>query len=143
MKIIDVRIEWCEHNYSCVTDDEALNGVILVTDKTLEGIKSAFKKSLMFHIEGCIASGDNLPEWLLSGNYEVNYILEISALLHSLDGIITRASIARATKINPRQLGYYAVGLRIPRPRQRQRIIDAVKRISSELSSIVGQLPEI
>jgi high-affinity K+ transport system ATPase subunit B len=73
MKTIDVRIEWSGRNYSCVTEDNALNGVILVTDKTLEGIKNAFPESLKFHIEGCIASGDNLPEWLVAGNYEVNY----------------------------------------------------------------------
>jgi hypothetical protein len=137
MKTIDVRIEWCERNYCCVTEDETLNGVILVTNKTLEGIKNAFMESLKFHIEGCIERGNNLSEWLVSGNYEVNYILETSALLHCLDGIVTRSAIAKAAKINERQLGYYATGARIPRPKQRQRIIDGIKYISSELLSLV------
>jgi hypothetical protein len=137
MKKIEVRIEWSGKNYGCIADNPALVGIIVVTNKTLAGLKNDFRESLQFHIEGCIKSGDILPDWLLSGEYELDYILEISALLHSLDGIITRSAIARVSGINERQIGYYASGIRVPRPEQRRRIIDGIHQITRELLAIV------
>jgi hypothetical protein len=65
------------------------------------------------------------------------FTLEISALLHSLDGILTRSAIARATGINERQIGHYASGHRTPRSAQRERIINGIHAISRELESVV------
>jgi hypothetical protein len=141
MKKISVKIGWSGDNYSCVADDEALNGVILVTNKTLEGLKKDFQESLQFHIEGCLQDGDSLPEWLVSGEYELDYVLETSALLHSLDGILTRSAIARVSGINERQIGHYASGHRTPRPQQREKIINGIRTISHELASAVHFLP--
>jgi len=137
MKKIEVKIGWSGHNYSCVADDAILNGIIVVTNKTLEGLKKDFQESLQFHIEGCLQGGDVLPEWLVSGKYELNYILETSALIHSLDGILTRSAISRATGINERQIGHYASGYRTPRPKQREKIIDGIHAISRELATVV------
>ena len=136
MEKIQVRIGWSENNYSCVADNKALNGIIVVTHKTLDGLKKAFQESLQFHIEGCLQNGDKLPEWLLKGNYEMEYITEISALLHSLDGILTRSVIARVSGINERQIRYYAAGIRTPRQMQRNKIVEAIRVISKELSNI-------
>ena len=137
MEKINVKIGWSGDNYSCVADDPALNGIIVVTHKTLEGLKKSFQESLQFHIEGCLKDGDILPEWLTSGQYELNYVLETSALLHSLDGILTRSAIARVSGINERQIGHYASGYRIPRPQQREKIIKGIHAISRELASVV------
>ena len=120
-----------------MADDKALNGIIVVTNKTLEGLKKNFQDSLQFHIEGCIKSGDPLPEWLISKQYELNYMLETSALLHSLDGILTRSAIARISGINERQIGHYASGHRTPRPQQREKIVNGIHAISRELASVV------
>ena len=65
------KIGWSGNNYSCVTDDKALNGIVVVTNKTLKGLKKEFKESLQFHIDGCVQDGDKLPEWLVSGKYEL------------------------------------------------------------------------
>lgn len=137
MEKIEVKIGWSGKNYSCIADASALNGIIVVTNKTLEGLKKDFQESLQFHIEGCIQSGDALPEWLVSGNYEPDYILETSALLHSMDGILTRSAIARVSGINERQIGHYASGHRTPRPQQRKKIIEGIHAISRELASVV------
>ena len=107
MEKINVKIGWSGDNYSCVADGAALNGIISVTDKTLEGLKKKFQESLQFHIEGCIQDGDPLPEWLINKRYELNYTLEISALLHSFDGILTRSAIARVSGIKEKQIGHY------------------------------------
>ena len=137
MEKIQVKIGWSGKNYSCVSEDAVLNGIIIVTNKTLEGLKKDFQESLQFHIEGCILGGEQLPEWLISGQYEINYILETSALLHSLDGVLTRSAIARVSGINERQIGHYASGHRTPRPQQREKIINGIHAISRELASVV------
>jgi len=71
MEKIRVKIGWSGDNYSCVSDCASLNGIVLATSKTLEGLKEKFQESLQFHIEGCIQDGDQLPEWLVQGQYEL------------------------------------------------------------------------
>jgi len=137
MQKIKVKIGWSGNNYSCVADDAALNGIVVVTNKTVQGLKNDFNESLQFHIEGCLEAGDKLPEWLVAGDYEIEYITEISALLHSLDGILTRSAIARVSGINVQQIGHYAAGIRTPRPLQRNRIVNAIHNISKELASVM------
>jgi hypothetical protein len=137
MEKIQVKIGWSENNYSCVADDSALNGIVVVTNKTLGGLKKDCQESIRFHVEGCVLGGDKLPKWLLDGEYELDYILETSALLHSIDGILTRSAISRATGINERQIGHYASGHRKPRPSQRERIINGIHSISRELASVM------
>jgi len=137
MKKLQVKIGWSGNNYSCIADDAVLDGIVIVTNKTLAGLKNDFRESLQFHIEGSIKGGDQLPKWLVSGQYEIDYIMETSALLHSLDGILTRSAIARASGINERQIGHYAAGIRTPRPIQRNKIINAIHNISKELAEVM------
>jgi hypothetical protein len=137
MKKIHVKIGWSGNNYSCIADEKALNGIIIVTGKSLESLKKQFQESLQFHIEGCIQSGDKMPEWLISGQYETDFILEASALIHSLDGILTRATIARASGINEKLIGHYASGYRKPRPGQMEKIVHGIRIINRELASIL------
>jgi len=137
MEKIQVKIGWSGKNYSCIADDAVLNGIIMVTNKTLEGLKKDFQESLQFHIEGCTQGGDQLPEWLIFGQYELSYVLETSALLHSLDGVLTRSAIARVSGINERQIGHYASGHRKPRQQQREKIVNGIHTISRELASVV------
>jgi len=49
----------------------------MATHKILAGLKNDVAEALQFHIEGCIADGDKLPEWAVSGNYEVEYNLSV------------------------------------------------------------------
>jgi predicted RNase H-like HicB family nuclease len=137
MEQIKVSITWSGDNYCANADGEDLNGVVLVTNKTLEGVKKEFESALQVHIEGCLADEDKLPDWVSSGHYELEYVFEVSALLHSLDGVLTRSAIARVTGINERQLGHYFAGIRNPRPEQRQKIVSGIQQISRELASVV------
>lgn len=137
MEKVNVKISWSGNNYCATASGEIVNGCIVTTNKTLDGVKEAFKEALEFHVEGSINDGDILPDWLAKGEYELNFEFDVSALLHSLDGIITRAAISRATGINERQLGHYASGFRNPRPQQRDRIINGIHSIGKELTSVV------
>ena len=135
MERIQVKIGWSGKNYSCVADDPALNGIVIVTNKTLSGLKKDVQESIEFHVEGCLKDNDILPDWLVSGKYELDYVLEASALLHSLDGIITCSAISRVTGINAKVIGHYASGYRNPRPKQKEKIINGIHAISRELAS--------
>jgi predicted RNase H-like HicB family nuclease len=138
MEKIKVLVSWSENNYSACTDDySSLNGVIIATGKTFDKLKAEFQSAIKYHIDGCLSDGDVLPEWLKNGNYELDYELQTSALLHRLDGLVTRSAIARITGINEKQIGHYASGIRNPRPKQRQRIINGIHSISRELASVV------
>jgi predicted RNase H-like HicB family nuclease len=138
MEKIKVLIGWSENNYSACTDDyDRLGGIVVATGKTFDDIKNEFQSALKFHVQGCIEDGDALPEWLKSGNYELEYQMSVSALLHHLEGIVTHSAIARATGINQKQIGHYASGYRKPRPAQRKRIVNGIHNISRELAAVV------
>jgi predicted RNase H-like HicB family nuclease len=136
MNKLKVSISWSGNNYCAETHHEALNGIIISAHKSLETLKKDFKESLQFHIEGCLRDNDKLPEWIVSGQYELDYVLETSALLHSLDGILTRSAIARVSGINEKMIGHYASGYRNPRPKQREKIINGIYTISRELTTV-------
>ena len=137
METIKVSISWSGDNYCANAQGDYLNGVITATHKTLDGVKNEFQSAVQFHIDGCLEDGDKLAGWLVSGYYKFEYITEVSALLHSLDGILTRSAIARVSGINERQIGHYASGHRIPRSRQREKIITGIHRISQDLAMVM------
>ena len=134
MEKVIVNISWSGNNYCAGAE---INGIVFCTHKTLNGVKAEFVDTFKFHILGSVADGDILSEDLVRGDYEFDFKLEVSALLHSLDGIVTRSAIARVTGINERQLGHYASGIRNPRPEQRQRIITGIHTIGNDLSTVV------
>jgi len=94
MQKINVYIGWAENNYSAYTDDfNLLNGIIFATGKTIPIVKQEFESALQFHIDGCIKDGDEMSNALLLYDYEIEYILETSALSQSLDGILTQSAL--------------------------------------------------
>lgn len=132
MRTITVNIDW-ENNYGAYSN-EVLGCV--ATHKTLEGVKLAYRDALNFHLEGMKADGDEIPE-ILQEDYQLNFVLNIRAILHYFDGILTRSALSRVTGINERQLGHYVTGHRKPRPEQRKRIVDGIRRIGKEIDSVV------
>ena len=135
MEKIKVFLSWSGDNYAAGSGE--INGVVVATGKTLEGVKNAFKESFEFHVESSVADGDALPTYLVDGNYELDFELQVSALLHKLDGIITRAALARVTGIDQRQLGHYIQGIREPRPKTRGKIIRGIQQLGKELTAVV------
>lgn len=112
MEKLIARIGYTEHNYSAWI--ELPNEVIVVTHKTFNGIKKAITESLEFSKEGYLESNEAAPNWVKNG-YEIEYKMEISALLQCFDGVLTRSALSRITGINERQLGHYATGYRKPK----------------------------
>ena len=73
----------------------------------------------------------------MQGDYELEFELNTQAILHYFTGILTPSALTRVTGINERLLGHYAKGYRNPRPAQRQKIIDGIRKIGAELNSLV------
>ena len=135
MEKIDVKVSWSGDNYCAGIG--SINGVVMVTNKTLEGVKHEFSSALQFHIQASVADGDFIPEHLVNGEYEINYVLETSALLRNVEKYTTIAAISRVTGINQQQLSHYANATSIPRPKQREKIIEGLHRIGKEFLSVV------
>jgi predicted transcriptional regulator len=102
----------------------------------LEGVKKAYSDALKFHLEGMVDDGDEIPE-ILKDQYNLNFELNIRAILHYFDGILTRSAISRVTGINQRQLGHYVSGHRKPRPEQQRKIVEGIRKIRKEIDSVV------
>lgn len=129
METIKVNIVWND-NYGAYSD--SVPGCV-ATNSTIEGVKEAFASALQFHIEG--SDYEDLPD-CLKNEYELEYELSVSALLHHYDKILTRAAISRITGINQRQLGHYLSGYRNPRKDKRDIIIAGLHKIGNELISV-------
>lgn len=132
---IKVDVSWTEDNFGCVWSDKD-SGTVVVTAKTLDKLKEEFEDSLRFHIEGCIEDGDNLPEYLVNDDYEIEYVLNTAALLRDAEEYTTMAALSRASGINQKQLSHYASGLKHPRPLQVERIKAGLHRIASRLMAL-------
>ncbi len=137
MEKIHVKVDWCEKNYGAVTECEALNGVVAVTAKTYDGLMADLTEAVRLHVEGCVADGDTLPEWLAKGEYEFDVELGTSALLRRCEQFTSLAAISRASGISQQQLSHYANGLKTPRPVQRKRIVEGIHRIGRECLEVV------
>lgn len=132
---IKIDVSWTEDNFCCSWSDEEA-GTVLVTAKTLDKLKKNFEESLRIHIEGCVADGDVLPEYLVKGEYKLEYVLDTAALLRDAEEYTTMAAISRASGINQKQLSHYASGLKHPRPLQIERIKAGLHHIGTQLLSL-------
>ena len=135
-EIIKVNVEWSNRNF-CATLSENVPGTIVITAKDIIELKREVEETLKFHIDGMLADGDDVPQWLIEGNYEFDYeYLSAAALIKACEPYASLAALSRATGINQRQLSHYANGLRHPRPKQRKRIVEGMHKIGLELLSV-------
>lgn len=135
MERIKVEISWEDKNYCCGWSCEGF-GAVIVTAKTLEDLKQKFESALNEQIEDMVADGEDVPQWLADGDYEISYSLAVSALLRQAERFTTMAVISRVTGINQRLLGHYASSLKIPREAQRERIVNGLHTIGQQILAV-------
>ena len=134
---IKVLVEWADSNFSASLGDN-VPGAVVIAAKDIGELKKEVAETLRFHVEGMLADGDEVPQWLADGDYELEYdYVSAAALIHACEPYATIAALSRATGINQRQLSHYANGLRNPRPEQRRRIVEGLHSIGRELLSVV------
>ena len=131
MDKVKVKIVWNE-NYGAVVD--LLPGCVAV-DETLSGVKEGIRTAIQLHLETMREDGDEIPA-PFNADYDLVFELDIRALLHHYEGVITRAGLSKLTGINEKQLGHYAQGIRNPRKQQRDKIVDGFHKIGKDLMEV-------
>ncbi len=136
MEKITVNVAWCDKNFGGSFGDN-VPGAAVFTARTFDELQRVAKETLEFHVSGMVEDGENVPEWLKSGDYEFVYNYEdVSALLHAYGPYVSLAAISRASGINQGLLSHYANGIKKPRPEQRRRIVNGLHKIGSELQHV-------
>jgi hypothetical protein len=135
MEKIKVEIYWTDKNYCCGWSLKDF-GAVVCSNNTLEGLKADFIGALKAQINDMVADGEDVLEWLASGDYEISFSLAVSALLRQAEQFTTMAAISRVTGINQKLLSNYASSVKTPRAPQRQRIIEGLHTIGREFLSV-------
>ena len=136
MEQIIAMVDWCGKNYASYINDPRIGGLVISTGKTYEKLQQETEEGLRFHLEGCLADGDPIPEAIRNGNYELVYEKRMSAILHEAQQYTTLAALSRITGINERQLWHYAAGVHKPRRKQAEKIQRGIQSLTKELGSI-------
>ena len=133
MSRIDILIDYTDNYAACPMNDSI---ACVSTGRTLEEVKKNILEGLMFHRDGLIEDGEELPLELV-GEIIPEYHLTTRAQLKYTDRYITRKALARETGIAEQQLSHYANGQRHPRPAMQERITDGIRAIASHLAVIL------
>lgn len=134
-KKLQVSVGWTETNY-CGSWEDGQEGVVLATAKTYPQFKKEMEESIRFHIESAVADGDTFPEYLVNGDYEIEYNLDAAALIRNAETYTTMSAISHVSGINQKQLSHYANGVKHPRPMQLARIKAALGVIGAQLIAL-------
>lgn len=137
MEKIIVNVAWCDRNFGASLSDNVPGAVVLTAD-TYEKLLREVPETLRYHVEGMIEDGDDVPEWLAKGEYELVYnLVDVATMLRAFEPFVSLAAISRASGINQHQLSHYATRIKKPRPQQRERIVSGIHKIGQELLSVV------
>lgn len=133
--IINVEVTWSDKNYCCGWGFENI-GAVFCTNKTLDELKHEFEETLRFHVEAMANDGETVPDWLLTGDYDIEYSLSTAALLRQAECLTTMAVISRVTGINQKLLSHYASAIKTPRQAQRDRIVNGLHTLGQQLLAV-------
>ena len=137
MEKIIVNVAWCDRNFGASLSDNVPGAVVLTAD-TYEKLLREVPETLRYHVEGMIEDGDDVPEWLAKGEYELEYkLVDVATMLRAFEPFVSLAAISRASGINQHQLSHYATRIKKPRPQQRERIVSGIHKIGKELLSVI------
>ena len=129
---LNATIEFLENGYSPYIEN--LDGVV-ATGSTVDEIKRNLISALDDYVETCKEL--NLkPPAEQTGNYQIDFSMDVKSLLALYDGIFTKSGLERLTGINQKQLWHYANGLSKPRRAQVLKIENALHRLGNELIAI-------
>jgi len=136
MEKIRVDIQWCENNFGATLGDN-VPGAVVFTANSIDELQREARETLQFHVEGMVQDGDEVPQWLVNGDYEFEWhYADTATLLRACEPYASIEAISRASGINPHQLIHYANRQRKPRPHQQQRIVDGIHKIGQQLIAI-------
>lgn len=132
MKKVQVIIEKSTTGYAAFIP--LLHGCI-ATGESIDEVKKNLDDALSFHLEGMLEDLVEIPEEL-SGNYMLQYSLDIETFLAHYNHIFTKRALSRITGINESLLSQYANGLKHPRKVQSKKIEKGLHKLANELLQI-------
>ena len=103
---------------------------------TLDECKANILEGLNLMIKNHEKSQRKVPQWLVDGEYEIEYRYDVQSILGYYANVFTKPALERLTGINQKQLHHYATGLKKPREPQRKKIELALHRLGSELLAV-------
>lgn len=132
MKRIKVLLEAGKDGYG-VSFDEIPN--VFGFGESIEAAKDDARNALAGFVTVLNKMGKPIPK-ILTGEYELYFEFETSALLKHVESIVKKTALAKISGINPAQLTHYSSGLRKPRKEQRDKIINGLHKLGQELLSV-------
>ena len=132
MKTLNVTVAHTGNNYCAMID-----GVdsIMVSGNSIDEIRTNLESAIKDTIAVCKESDIPVPE-LFSGQYELNYRMDVESFLNFYKEVFSKSGLERLTGINQKQLWHYASGGRKPRKEQVHKIESALHHLGKELLSI-------
>ncbi len=115
---------------------DLIPGWVVAYEGDFEGFESYVMESIDFYVECARADGDPFPDILAAPDLSLSYKFDIQSLLSHYQNIFSFASLQYITGVNQRQLWHYAAGRSKPRPKQAEKIVNALNRLGKELVSL-------
>jgi len=103
---------------------------------TIEECKCNIMEGLKLMVNNSDNSYCKAPQWLINGDYEIEYRYDTQSILTHYSNVFTKPALERLTGINQKQLHHYATGLKKPRLEQRKKIEKAFHNLGKELLTV-------
>jgi predicted RNase H-like HicB family nuclease len=132
MEKVTVNVSYEGGGYGASID--ILSGCIAVAGSFKE-LRTLLEEGCAIHLQSMREDGDPIPA-AFKGEYKLVYKLDAQALLATYDGVFTKSALSRMSGINEKQLWHYAMGVRRPRPAQREKITHALHGLGEELLNV-------
>lgn len=137
MKEIKINISWNEGKFYGRLYNEIQNEYFDYEDEDFHQMVYMLEGAIDVGIEMYIEMEVEIPGWYISKDYKFIYVFKnMQTLLKAYTSHISLAAISKVSGINPTLLSHYANGLKEPREKQAELIVNAIKRIGEELSAV-------
>jgi uncharacterized protein YneR len=103
---------------------------------TVEECKANLLEGLKLMIKNSEKSYFKAPQWLVDGDYELEYRYDTQSILSHYADVFSKPALEKLTGINQKQLHHYATGLKKPREGQRKKIETALHLLGTELLAV-------
>lgn len=134
MQRLTINTSKTQNGYSASCD--LIPGWVVAYDGDFAGFEDYVLESINFYVECAKADGESFPEILEAPDLALSYKFDVQSLLNHYQNIFSFAALQYITGVNQRQLWHYAAGRSKPRPKQAEKIVNALNRLGKELVSL-------
>lgn len=134
MQRLTINTSKTQNGYSASCD--LIPGWVVAYDGDFAGFEDYVLESINFYVECAKADGESFPEILEAPDLVLSYKFDVQSLLNHYQNIFSFAALQYITGVNQRQLWHYAAGRSKPRPKQAEKIVNALNRLGKELVSL-------